>query len=292
LAPLLHLECGRAVSYRSYGAADGAPVIALHGTPGSHLKFAAAAEAAGGLGLRLIALDRWCYGQTEAPGDPRLTTFADDVRQIADTLGFDRFAVVGISGGGPFAAAVAAELGSRVSALALVAPVGPIHGVTPAPKLGPAHHATFRILPHIPGVLPTAFRALRRVAGRSPRLATRLAAGLARGADRAIARDPDFADSLGRTFAVGLASSVWGPVIDLQLFARSWDVALGATVAPAHIWIGDQDRNVPLAAVDALARELGRNACAVTVTRLSGHGHFWIALNYGQVLSWIAGIGN
>ncbi len=213
---VMRLSCGRRFSYRVYGPPDGLPVLALHGTPGSNLKFRPASTVAATLGLRLIALDRWHYGLTDAPSTPSLAGFATDVGEIADQLELARFAVIGISGGGPYAAAVAAQLGRRVTACALVAPVGPIAGVEPRPRLGLYHHVAFRILPRLPGVLPAAFGLLAGVSRRAPQLATRIAAGRAAPADRAIARDRDFALSLGQTFAAGLSRSARGPVIDMQ----------------------------------------------------------------------------
>jgi len=281
---VMRLSCGRRFSYRVYGPPDGLPVLALHGTPGSNLKFRPASTVAATLGLRLIALDRWHYGLTDAPSTPSLAGFATDVGEIADQLEFARFAAIGISGGGPYAAAVAAQLGRRVTACALVAPVGPIAGVEPRPRLGLYHHVAFRILPRLPGVLPAAFGLLAGVSRRAPQLATRIAAGRAAPADRAIARDRDFALSLGQTFAAGLSRSARGPVIDMKLFSRPWPIDLAATWAPTGVWIGDQDRNVPIAAVEALVREHGRSR----VARLPGHGHFWIAQHFPEVLGWIA----
>jgi pimeloyl-ACP methyl ester carboxylesterase len=284
----MRLACGRRFSYSTYGPADGHPVIALHGTPGSHLKFRGATEAARVHGVKLIALDRWGYGDTDAPSKPSLAGLAADVGEIADLLKLDRFAVLGISGGGPYAAAVAATLRYRVTASALVSPVGPTEGVRPRPKLGSYHHVAFRILPKVPGVLPSAFGLLRQVALWSPTLATRIAAGRARGTDRAIASDTDFALSLGHTFAEGLKHSARGPVIDMTLFSQPWRLNLAATTAPTHVWIGDQDRNVPLAAVETLAKAFAGAPAAPAFTRLSEHGHFWIARNFPTALGWIA----
>jgi pimeloyl-ACP methyl ester carboxylesterase len=280
--------CGRHVSYRSYGAVDGQPVIALHGTPGSHLKFAAADGTATALGLRLIALDRWAYGRSDAPRDLALAAYGADVAAVADALGLGRFAVVGISGGGPFAAAVAAKLGTRVTAVALVSPVGPIVGLNPRPYLRPFHRFAFGVLPYVPGVIPVMFSLLGGMAAKAPSLATRMAAGVAQAGDRAIVRDPAFALSLGETFAVGLEKSALGPMIDMKLFGRPWHVELAAVTAPTRIWFGDEDRNVPLAAVAALAREISQGPAPLEVTELTGHGHFWIARNHDQVLGWIA----
>lgn len=288
-AALVRLSCGRRFSWRDYGDPAGRPVIALHGTPGSHLKFADAAEgAARDLGLRLIALDRWAYGLSDAPAVPSLAAFAADIAELADLLRLGRFAVLGISGGGPFAAAVAASLGDRVWASALVAPVGPVTAITPPPRLDPYHYVAFRILPKLPGVLPAVFGAFRLICRRSPKLATRIAARRARTADRALARDDRFAHGLGRAFTEGLDVNARGPVIDLRLFGKSWSVDLARTTAPTRIWRGSDDHNVPAAAIDGLAREIARGAVRPTIENLDGQGHFWIARNFPTVLGWMA----
>src|SRR5262245_23425504 len=113
------LAGGRRMSYRDVGDAAAIPVVALHGTPGSRLKFVLTEAAAHSLGLRLVTPDRWGYGRSDAPSGPALADYARDVQELTERLGIDSFAVLGVSGGGPFAAAVAAGLGRRVSALAL-----------------------------------------------------------------------------------------------------------------------------------------------------------------------------
>jgi pimeloyl-ACP methyl ester carboxylesterase len=50
---------------------------------------------------------------------------AGDVAAVADQLGVDRFAVIGASGGGPYALAAAAALPDRVSRCATLMGVGP-----------------------------------------------------------------------------------------------------------------------------------------------------------------------
>ncbi len=283
-APILRLADGRRVGYRVYGAADGVPVLALHGTPGAHLKYAVAGEVAAQLGLRLIAVDRWGYGATDTPTSPSLAGFGRDMADVADTLGLGRFAVIGISGGGPYAAAVAATLADRVSAAALVAPVGPIVGVANPPQLDAMHHVSFRVLPRIPGVINLAFSVFRQVAMRAPALSARLAAGRALRADREVMADRVFATNLGKSFAVGLAAGARGPVIDMRLFSRAWDIDLLKVSCPSRVWIGAQDRNVPIAAAQGLADAIP----GALLTQLGPHGHYWIARNFPVVLSWLA----
>lgn len=279
----LALSDGRRVCWRSYGRPDGVPVLALHGTPGSRLKYRTAGPIACDLGLRLISPDRWGYGSSGVPRVPSLCGYAADIEMLADALGIDRFAIVGISGGGPFAVATAARLGSRISAMALVAPVGPIHSL-PAGALTPFHSLSFRSLPRVPGAARATFAMMRALMRVAPAVSSLIATARAGAADRAIMRNAVVRESLEDTFRVGLAESARGPALDMQLFSRPWNLAFHDIVTPVRIWVGSADRNVPLAAID----ELARNIPTAHMVRLPDAGHFWIALHYQQVLSWVA----
>lgn len=280
----LRLPDGRLLAWASYGCQDGIPIIALHGTPGSHLKFELAADAAQALGLRLIAVDRWGYGGSGRPTVPTLSRYAEDIARLVVHIDAPRTGVIGVSGGGPFAVAVAAGLGARAGALALVATVGPIAGGPDDVRLGPFHLLCFRVLPRIPGAIRLTFAGLKAALAVSPRLALGLAAARASPADRRMSCTADARVSLAESFRLGLAPGLDGPVIDMALLARPWDIDLAAVSAPARLWLGDQDHNVPGAAARSLARLLP--TCELTV--LPGHGHYWITQNYPEVLSWVA----
>ena len=93
-----------------YGPRDGTPVLYLHGTPGTGREAAVLHGAARDAGVRLVAPDR--PGMGGSPGTPvrRLADWPADVEGLADALGLERFAVLGWSGGGPYALATLAAL--------------------------------------------------------------------------------------------------------------------------------------------------------------------------------------
>ena len=107
---VLELGDGRALGFKVYGDPAGAPLLFLHGTPGSRLKFAIGHDAGKELGLAIVAPDRWGYGLSDLPDAPSLPAFAADMAALMDHLGHAQFAVGGISGGSPYAASVAAGL--------------------------------------------------------------------------------------------------------------------------------------------------------------------------------------
>jgi len=291
---VLTLDDGRALRYAIFGAEPDATgvrtVLALHGTPGSRLKYVPADAAARQRGVALIAMDRWDYGDTQAPQHHSLPAFAQDVSQLMDHLGVRCFAVVGISGGGPYAVAVSAALPKRVIRCALPAPVGLIEpsGQGQArPRLSLFHQLCFRWLPRWPWAVRMIFRGYRRLLQMSRRSGIAMAMARSGPADRRLLDDPEIVSGLGGMMLEGLKTSLNGPAIDLKLFGRCQHVNISAIKAPCRIWFGDQDGSVPKAAIETLAQTVP----GAQLVELKGQGHFWIATRFDEVLDWLAGDG-
>ena len=106
------LPDGRRVACAEYGDPGGLPVLALHGTPGSRLMFALADRAARERCIRLIAPERPGYGLSDYRHSESLAHIAEDLSAVADAYELGRFAVIGVSGGGPYAVAAAAAMWS------------------------------------------------------------------------------------------------------------------------------------------------------------------------------------
>jgi pimeloyl-ACP methyl ester carboxylesterase len=97
-------------------------------------------------------------------------------------------------------------------------------------------------------------------------------------------RRPEVRQRILRSLGEGLRPGTAGPNIDLSIFSHPWLVDLAAITAPARLWIGSKDSNVPLAAVRALAQRIGH----CVVTELPNEGHLWVSVHHADVLAWIA----
>ena len=104
---------------------DGTPILALHGAPGSARDWRWLAP---GLcqHVRLIRLEFPGFGGSPVATmpDASVAARADLVVQVADSLGLERFVVMGHSQGGAVALRVAHRFPERVAGLALLASVG------------------------------------------------------------------------------------------------------------------------------------------------------------------------
>jgi pimeloyl-ACP methyl ester carboxylesterase len=266
-----------------YGDPAGVPVLFLHGTPGSRFQIAFAHEVCKGLGVALVAPDRWGYGLSGAPRDPVLSRYADDIAALMTHLGHARFSVGGVSGGAPYAAAVAACLASRVLAVAFVSPVGPIADAGLGPVLSLGHRFNFTVLPRYPGVVAAVFRCFHWHVRRTPRLAARLLTLRAARVDKRLMAQTEISKVVLGSFAEGFLSGTDGPGIDLSIFSRPWGVDLARISAPARVWIGSADRDVPMAAVHALAERIPQ----CVVTELAREGHLWVVSHTADVPAWL-----
>lgn len=121
------LSSGRKLSYSVFGSTLSPALFFFHGFPSSRL------EAHGlhklvqehKLNLRIIAIDRPGFGRSDFQAHRRIVDFPQDVQRVADDLGVKRFAVLGGSGGGPYALACAYAIPDRVGGVGMLASAGP-----------------------------------------------------------------------------------------------------------------------------------------------------------------------
>src|ERR1700743_2678333 len=107
----------RQLGFAEFGDPQGRAIFWLHGTPGARRQIPAEArEYAEDNHIRLIGIDRPGVGASTPHHDENVRAFADDLRTVADPLGIDKMAVIGLSGGGPYTLGCAAAMPDRVVA--------------------------------------------------------------------------------------------------------------------------------------------------------------------------------
>lgn len=120
----LQLHDGRTLGYAEYGMRDAKALFYFHGQPGSLLEARFLAEQAKHSGIRLIGIDRPGMGLSRFKAGRRLLDWPDDVAELADSPYIDRFAVVGFSGGGPYALVCAYKIPHSLTACGIISGIG------------------------------------------------------------------------------------------------------------------------------------------------------------------------
>lgn len=110
---VLHLPDGRRLAWTDSGDPAGSAVLLLHGSPGCRLGRQTELEQLAADGIRQITYDRPGYGLSDPHPGRTVADAVADVRAVLDAAGVERAGVIGGSGGGPHALALATMLPER-----------------------------------------------------------------------------------------------------------------------------------------------------------------------------------
>ncbi|WQF87007.1 Putative alpha/beta hydrolase-1 [Colletotrichum destructivum] len=122
----LTLPDGRKLGYAQFGLATGKPVFYCHGLPGSRVEAGHLHKAAMDVGARIIATDRPGMGLSTFQPGRILLDHPKDLEQLAEHLRLPEYAVMGVSGGGPYALACAASMPrEKLKCVSIVCGIGP-----------------------------------------------------------------------------------------------------------------------------------------------------------------------
>lgn len=268
------LPDGRRLGFAEYGDPAELPVLYCHGFPSCRLEPSMLPVS----GIRLIAVDRPGYGLSDPLPGRTLLDWPGDIASVADTLGLDRFAIAGVSGGAPYAAACAARLKDRIIGLALICGIAPPGGGW---EVGGAA-ARLMTLDRLPGTVPVIAALARRlvVGVDSPKLLkTLLRFGHLPETDCAVL-SAGFGIPVLDSFREALRQGIDGAVSDARIYARPWGFDPAGIVAPTVIWHGNLDNQVPIAAAQVYARLIPHARLCV----LEGEGHFSLVVRHHHAI--------
>lgn len=237
----------RQIGFAEFGAPQGRAVFWLHGTPGARRQIPTEARVyAERNNIRLIGVDRPGIGSSTPYQYEAIAAFADDLRTIANTLGIDQMAVVGLSGGGPYTLACAAGLPGRVVAAGVLGGVAPTQG--PDAISGGAMELGTRVAP----LLRFGGNPLRVGASLLIRAARPIASPaldvyglLSPQADRHLLARPEFKAMFLDDLLNGSRKQLAAPFNDVIIFARDWGFRLDEVKVPVRWWHGDDDHIIP-----------------------------------------------
>jgi pimeloyl-ACP methyl ester carboxylesterase len=215
-------------------------VVWHHGSPSTSLVYEPWRQD----GIRLVGFDRSGYGRSPRRPGRSVADVVDEVVALVDSLGIDRFATWGISGGGPHALATAALLPDRVVACAAIGSPAPFDaegldwfagfGEGNVVEFGAALEGEATLRP-----LLEREHAEREAAG--PDAVREGLRSLLSGVD-AEALDGPLVDYL---YEMTAATGVDGWVDDDLAFVRPWGFDLASIAVPVLVRHGEQDRFVP-----------------------------------------------
>jgi pimeloyl-ACP methyl ester carboxylesterase len=237
--------------------------------------------------VRLVIVDRPGIGGSDVLPRRTFASWADDVVELADSLGVERFGVVGWSGGGPYAAACAALIPARLTGVAIACS---------------RHLSQFNLAenPVAYGELEAGDRGMYKLAQRDPDAVARAAGDENREWVRNLRERPEtilddfeppdgfedekrrqaFFESIREGMRQGPEAFAWES-IDVWL---PWGFRVADITTEVHVCHGEQDTIVERRHIDFIVETLPD----AQLILWSDSGHFGPARHWGEILEAVA----
>lgn len=275
----LKLKNGRTLGYAEFGDPQGKPIFEFHGNPSSRLGSGLFDETAKKMGIRVIGIDRPGMGLSDFKPNRKLLDWPEDVIELAETLEFERFPIVGGSGGVPATLACAYKIPERISA------VGVLFGPRPidSPGATDGWSRTRRVQVYLERngpfwVTRMAMSVLARIIRNNPEKALSKMFEELPPSDRAVFDNPrvkqQYIDTMREAFRAGPD----GVTMEKILNVKPWGFKLEDISIEVHLWHGEADKVVP----PAMGRYLADKIPNCRAKFIPGEGHFSLLPNHAQ----------
>lgn len=284
----LKLPDGRVMGFSEFGDPEGTPLLYFHGYPSSRLEGVGMDRVACKRNLRVFTLERPGFGISTPQPNRRVIDFVEDVEFFTGYMGLKRVAIMGGSGGGPYALACAHELPSDIlSAVGLFASGGPYdkswEGIPMKSRYG---YVAAKYAPSVLGAIGTGAIGTAKWALRGP-LSTSFDAALARerkrqGGSLSGKTVEEAREESIRTMFEGFAQGSDAFVEEANVLAvRPWGSELENIDFPIQIWHGEKDTNAPIQWIRNMAQRLPHSH----LTEYPGVSHYSMIKHLEEVLA-------
>ncbi len=247
------LSTGRKLGFAEYGDPQGAPFFYYHGWPSSRLQGELLHEVAIQHQLRVIAPDRPGLGLSDYQPNRQLLDWPPVLRELADHLGFEKFHVLGVSGGGPYVMVTAHSMPERVLSAGIICGAPPLK-VTGTDGLMWTYKLALFAKQNLPWTLGPGLAVAKWTMRPNPTdwPISWLMSGLA-SEDRRALNDPKRYRIIMGSGHESLASSTQAIRTDGDVYTSDWRFDLKGIRIPIHIWHGELDQNIPASSVKKIA---------------------------------------
>ena len=276
---LVRLENGAVIAFEQYGDASGVPVIFCHGWPSSRTMARLTAEAARDLGIRIISPDRPGISGSSLQPNRKLSDWPQVVERLANHLGIEKFRMLAISGGAPYAYATARAMPERVRAIAIISGAVPIVDLVDRQGLLRLYRWMLALYQRSPRLLRRLFLMAQPILSLRPPVRLRplvLKMLMLQTCDEESLRDSAAFEAVFESQRRAWRESAEGVMIDAQIYAQPWGFPIEEVRVPVRLWHGKQDR----AFSARLAEDIANRLPNCEARFVDGAGHYSLPIRY------------
>ena len=270
------LSDGRSLSFARFGDPSGKPVFYFHGFPGSRLEPQSNHDAFLKAGIQLLALDRPGIGHSTRKNKRKLLDWPDDVVEIAKILKLEKFSILGVSGGGPYALACARAIPGYLNKVTVACGLGPIDAPNATSGMMLSNRVLFRYGKFFPPVLHlSTFLMVRQLSSKPAKGLKKFVEGLPE-PDRLVLSKTDAQDFVAASAVEGVRQGS-GPLLEeIGIYSRSWGFKLEDLNVPVSLFQGEVDIDVPA----SMARHQASLIPDSEINLYPNDGHFSLLVNH------------
>ncbi|HYR23821.1 MAG TPA: alpha/beta hydrolase [Chthoniobacterales bacterium] len=269
---MLLLKNGGQLAYAEYGSDTGTPVLFFHGWPSSRTMAELTDAPARELGVRIISPDRPGICDSSFQSNRKLIDWPETVQELADHLQLERFRILAISGGAPYAYATAWKIPERVRAVAIASGAVPIADLSDQSGLLSLYRRMLALYRRSPQLLRVLFYLARPIASIRPPIRFRplvLKLLKLQPCDVQSLQDSAAFEACFESQRRAWRASAKGIVADAEIFALPWGFRLEDVDVPVRLWHGTKDRAFSVQIAQAVAQRLPN--CTARYVEDEGH---------------------
>ena len=279
------LKDGRKLAFAEFGDVGGAPIFFFHGLPGTRLYRHPDDALTASMGVRLITIDRPGFGLSDFQPNRSLLDWPNVVESLADALQIDRFAVLGHSAGGPYAAACAYQLPHRVTAAAIAAGLPSMLDTARTAKPARSLRLVYTFANRAPWLLKFGLRLFWRLHNfhcDQQAFIQKMLRSFPEADREFLQQHPELMEMLAANIEESQhLEHADGYTEELRVLARPWGFRFEDIPVPLHLWWGEHDTQIPA----DIARMIAKNAPKSELNIVAGAGHMLVFSHWQKILT-------
>ncbi len=269
LLETVELSDGRSLSFASFGDPAGRPVFYFHGFPGSRFEPQSNHEAYLKAGIRLLALDRPGIGYSTRKNKRQLLDWPEDVVEVAKILNLEKFSVLGVSGGGPYALACARAIPGYLDKVTVACGLGPMDAPNATSGMMLSNRILFSYGRFFPPLLRLSVSLMvRQLSSKPVKGFEKFVEGLPE-PDRLVLSGANAQELVLASAVEGVRQGSKPLLEEISIYSKFWGFELSDLNVPISLFQGEADIDVP-ASMARYQAELIPN-CELNLYPTDGH---------------------
>jgi pimeloyl-ACP methyl ester carboxylesterase len=280
----LILEDGRKLGFAEYGTANGDPIFYFSGGNSSRIEGRWFDQEAKNAGVRLVVPDRPGFGLSTFQPNRQFLDWPDDVEQLASSLGVDRYAVFGLSGGAPHVAAVAYRNPDKLTGAAIISGVAPPEMPNRLSGMWPPIRLIFFSAKSASWLNRKILAQMGSFYANEDRMRQQMVRALPEPDVELISRRPEIIEIFSEAAQEAHRNGIDGDAWEWRLYVHPWGFKLSEIPIEIGLWYGKYDQNAPAAMGEFYSKKLPLNRFKI----VEDGGHFSTINNHiGEVFNYL-----